>query len=116
MDKSFTEKIVGNLHKILIARNLTQASMAEFAGTTPSQFSKILNGQVKLTLEQISNIATHLKMSEIDLITYPEKYVPLSEKKSEPVEAVLQIRLQQEKKDQVLRLVFGENNLEILNR
>ncbi len=36
--------------------------------------------------------------------------------KEEPVKAVLQIELQEEKKDQVLKLVFGENNLEILNR
>ncbi len=34
----------------------------------------------------------------------------------EPVEAILQIRLRKEKKDQVLRLVFGDNNIEILNK
>lgn len=116
MDKTFTDRIVGNLHKILRENDIPQARMAEYAGTTPSQFSKILSGQVKLTLEQISKIATSLSMSEIDIITYPDKYVKQSEKQSEPVEAVLQIRLQKEKKEQVLRLVFGENNLEILNR
>ena len=120
MDKSFTDRIVGNLHKILRDNDIPQARMAEYAGTTPSQFSKILSGQVKLTLEQISKIATSLSMSEIDIITYPDKYVKQSDKQSdkqsEPVEAILQIKLQKEKKDQVLRLVFGENNLEILNR
>lgn len=116
MDKTFTDRIVGNLHKILRENDIPQARMAEYAGTTPSQFSKILSGQVKLTLEQISKIATSLSMSEIDIITYPDKYVKQSDKQSEPVEAILQIKLQKEKKDQVLRLVFGENNLEILNR
>ena len=116
MDKTFTDRIVGNLHKILRDNDIAQARMAEYAGTTPSQFSKILSGQVKLTLEQISRIATSLSMSEIDIITYPDKYVKQSEKQSEPVEAVLQIKLQKEKKDQVLKFVFGENNLEILNR
>lgn len=34
----------------------------------------------------------------------------------EPMEAILQVRLRKDKKDQVLKLVFGENNIEILNR
>ncbi len=34
----------------------------------------------------------------------------------EPIEATLQIKLKKDKKDQVLKLVFGENNLEILNK
>ena len=55
-------------------------------------------------------------MSEIDLITYPEKYVKSDKLTDEPVEAVLQIKLKKDKKDQVLKLVFGENNIEILNR
>jgi hypothetical protein len=32
------------------------------------------------------------------------------------IEAILQIKLQADKKDQILKLVFGENNLEILNK
>ncbi len=38
------------------------------------------------------------------------------ELEQEPIEATLQIKLKRDKKDQVLKLVFGENNLEILNR
>ena len=79
----FTEQIINNLRKIMNDRGLTQVVMAEFADTSPSQFSKILNGSVQL---------------------------------DEPVEAVLQIKLKKDKKDQVLKLVFGENNIEILNR
>lgn len=116
MEKTFSEQIIVNLQKILRDRNLSQAAMADFAGTTPSQFSRILSGQVKLTIEQISNIASHLAMSEIDIITYPDKYIKQEPVKPEPVEAILQIKLQKDKKDQVLKLIFGENNLEILNK
>lgn len=116
MGKTFSEQIIVNLQKILRDRNLSQAAMADFAGTTPSQFSRILSGQVKLTIEQISNIASHLAMSEIDIITYPDKYIKQEPVKPEPVEAILQIKLQKDKKDQVLKLIFGENNLEILNK
>ena len=35
MDKSFSDKIVANLAKILRDRNLTQATMATYADTTP---------------------------------------------------------------------------------
>ncbi len=38
------------------------------------------------------------------------------ELEQEPIEATLQIKLKRDKKDQVLKLVFGENNLEILNK
>ncbi len=40
----------------------------------------------------------------------------IQELEQEPVKAVLQLELQEDKKDQVLKLVFGENNLEILNK
>lgn len=71
----FTEQIINNLRKLMNDRGLTQAAMSEYADTSPSQFSKILNGTVQLSLLQLSNIARNLSMSEIDLITYPEKYV-----------------------------------------
>ncbi len=49
-----------------------------------------------------------------------EKKLPFvkqfKELEQEPIEATLQIKLKRDKKDQVLKLVFGENNLEILNK
>ena len=52
----------------------------------------------------------------IDVITYPDRYVKVQGSEAEPVEAVLQIKLKKDKKDQVLKLVFGDNNIEILNK
>ena len=112
----FTEQIINNLRKLMNDRGLTQATMSEFADTSPSQFSKILNGSVQLSLLQLSNIARSLSMSEIDLITYPDMYVKSAKQQDEPVEAILQIKLKKDKKDQVLKLVFGENNIEIFNK
>lgn len=116
MNNSFTELILNNLRKVMRDRGLTQATIAEYAGTSASQFSKILNGTVSLSLIQLSDIATNLSMREIDLITYPEIFIKADEKEEDPVEAVLQIKLRKDKKDQVLKLVFGENNIEILNK
>lgn len=78
--------------------------------------SKILRGDVYLSIEQMSKIATGLSLREIDLITWPDVYVPKQSPEAEPLEATLQIKLKKDKKDQVLKLVFGENNLEILNK
>ena len=96
--------------------HLTQATMAQYAGVTPSQFSKILNETVGLSLMQLSNIARRLSLREIDIITYPDKYVKHEQSKDDTLEAVLQIKLKKDKKDQVLKLIFGDNNIEILNK
>ena len=110
------EKVKENIRKILRDRDITQYIGAEYMGTTPSQMSKILNGDIQLSLKQLSNFATSLNMQIIDVITYPDKYVKLcNEQRNEPVEAVLQIKLQSDKKDQVLKLVFGDRDLEILS-
>ena len=115
-NNSFSNRITTNIIKILKDRNLTQSSLAKMLDTTESQISKKLKGDVKLTLDEVSKIATGLSIREIDIITYPEKYAPVGTAPAEPVEAILQIRLAREKKDQVLKLVFGENNIEILNK
>lgn len=112
-----SETIIKNLRKIMADKSLTQATMAGYADTSASQFSKILNGTVQLSLEQLSNLATNLSMREIDIITYPEIYVSKKETQSEDnVEVVLQMRLTKDKRNQVLNLVFGDNDIEILNK
>ena len=55
-------------------------------------------------------------MSVVDLFTYPDKYIKATQTEGEQIEAILQIKLRKDKKDQVLKLVFGENNIEILNK
>ena len=56
----FSEEIISNIRKIMRDRNLTQAAAAEFMGTSESQFSKILNGNVRLSLLQLENFARNL--------------------------------------------------------
>lgn len=114
----FEATIISNLRKILNDRGLKQAVLADYASMDTSQVSKVMNGTVHLSLVQLSNIATKLGMREIDIITYPEEYISPSKSgdNDEGVEAVLQIKLNNKKKHQVLNLVFGENDIEILNK
>jgi len=51
-------------------------------------------------------------MSVIDVISYPKKMVEEGENMN--IEAILQLRLTKNKKDEVLKMVFGDNNLELL--
>lgn len=106
----FSESILNNIRKIMQDRNLTQAAAAEFMGTSESQFSKILNGNVRLSLLQLENFARNLSMREIDVITYPKVYVEKGRPDEEPVEAILQIRLKKDVREKVLKTVFGEGN------
>lgn len=113
---NFNEFVINNIRKIMNDRHLKQATLAEYMGCPPSSVSKIFNGYQSLSLDNISNLATALSMREIDIITYPDVYVEREKRIDEPIEAVLQIKLMKEKKDQVLKLIFGENNIEILNK
>lgn len=107
--------VIEKIRKIIADKGLTQIAAAELAGTSPSQFSKILSGEVQLSLWQLSNFATNLNLEIIDVFTYPDKYT-ISGYVSEDVEAILQIKLRKDRKEQILKLVFGDNNLEILNK
>lgn len=106
-------KILDNLRRIILDKGITQAAMASYLDKDASQFSKILNGSMHLRLEHLSKIATGLGMSIIDIITYPEKYVP-SEKKDELVKTSVTIELDGEKREKVLKMIFEVDNLEFL--
>lgn len=102
---------LNNVRKIMLDRHFTQLSIGELMGVSESSMSKILNGQASLTLDHISKLARSLSISEIDIINYSNEPKP-----EEPIEAILQIKLKRDKKDQVLKMIFGENNIEFLNK
>lgn len=115
MKKQHTEfymSVLDNVRKIMIDKNLTQLSIGEMMDAGESSASRILSGQSQLTLDHLANLASNLSISVIDILTYSDN----QQAEGEPVEAILQIKLKKDKKDQVLKLVFGENNIEILNR
>ncbi len=110
------EQIIANVQKILKDRDIKQATAAYWLDVDPSQFSKILKGRVVMSIRQMEKLATGMELRAIDLITYPDVYRPVEQVEQGPAEVLLQLRLTKEKKDQVLKLVFGENNIEILNK
>lgn len=115
-ENNYHSMIVGNILKILKSRDLGQADLIEPTGLDKSKISRIISGQRRMDVNELSIIATALGLSVIDLITYPDKYVKNESAEREPTEVLLQMRLTKEKKEQVLKLVFGEHNIEILNK
>lgn len=110
----FEETILANIRKIMRDRNLTQSTLAEYMETSEGQFSKILSGKVKLSLRQLENLARALSLREIDIITYPVKYEEKYKSEKDSIDVVLQIKLKEEKKNQLLELVFGDSNIDII--
>lgn len=108
-------QVVENVRRAMSAAGFYQARLAMEADIPEGTMSKILKGDQHLTLEHLSKIARALSLREIDLITWPDRYI-CAEEGSSPTEVLLQMRLTKEKKEQVLKLVFGEHNIEILNK
>jgi transcriptional regulator with XRE-family HTH domain len=106
--------IVKNISAIRREKGVTQEVIAEELGVDTSVISNIENGKRELKVSELEKIAKVLGVDVLFLITYPHVYEKKNHK-PEPVEAILQIKLRSDKKDQVLKLVFGENNLEIFN-
>ncbi|MBR3653228.1 MAG: helix-turn-helix transcriptional regulator [Bacteroidales bacterium] len=117
MEKNFQIEIAANILKILSDKGISQAELSRRTEIDAATISKIFSGQTRLNVNALSEISTAIDVPVIDIITYPDKYVRVSAGgRPEPVEAILQIKLQKEKKDQVLKLIFGEHNIEILNK
>ena len=114
--KELGRLVVENIRKIIALRNLKQAAVGDFAGISESQFSRVLSGSVQLSLNQLADIASGLKMRVIDIITYPDVYVKKEEREEDDdAEVLLQLKVRKEKKEEILKLVFGENFLEVID-
>lgn len=110
-------KILANIIKIRESQGISKRAMADILAINETSYGRIESGGIGLSFKHLAQIAGGLRMSIVDIITYPDKYAKVEngDVQSEPIEAVLQIKLQKSKKDQVLKLIFGDNDIEILN-
>lgn len=110
------QEIIAKIIQIRSSQGLTKRSVAQLMGINEASYGRIESGKIALSYSDLAKIASIFNMSVIDVITYPDVYVKSGASQEEPVEAILQIKLKKDKKDQVLKLVFGDNNIEILNK
>lgn len=104
------------IRELRLQKQINQQVIADALNLDVAVVSNIEKGKRELRVKELEIISKALDVPVIDLFTYPDKYIKVTQKDEEPIEAVLQIKLRKDKKDQVLRLVFGDNNIEILNK
>lgn len=119
--RTSNKSILNNIIKIRNDRGFKQATVAEGIFVDYSTYSKIESGQIKLSTERLEELANFFDMDIIDIITYPNKYVSLSEapesiKKSHTPKVLVQIEVDEDKKEQILKMVLGEENHTLLNK
>ena len=110
-----THFVVNNLIKLRNDKGIKQGEFANMVGIDSSIWNKIESGKLELSLEKISIIAIKLNMSEIDFFTYPKRFTEVG-KSNEDVKTILTIELRKEIKEQVIKLVFGNESIKILNK
>lgn len=112
------------IKKIMQIRNLkgfTKRDVAQKVHLSDATYGRIESGKIALSYNLLAEIANIFEMSVIDVLAYPAKFVEYDkltaeEKKLRKPKVILQLELEEDKKEQVLKVVFGENNLQILNK
>lgn len=113
--KTNENNIICNIIKIRESQGLTKREVAKALNINEASYGRLEAGKIALSYNHLALIASRFDMTIIDILTYPDKYVKKESTEAPPVEAILQIKLRNDTKDQVLKLVFGDNNIEILN-
>lgn len=108
------DQILANIIAIRNKRGFSQDYMASKIGLKQSGYGLIERGERRLQVSTLIQIALTFEMHLVDVILYPNQFSTTGT--DEDVKATLTVELKKDKKDQVLRLVFGDNNLEILNK
>ena len=112
------KQIFATIKELRVKNNKTQAQIAEILGLDTSAYGKLERGATDITLTKLEILANFYNMSVVELISYPHKNVIADTQQDIFCEekVTLTIELKKEKKAQIMKLVFGDNNLEILNK
>lgn len=109
------EKILENIAVIRKELGYSQEYLAIQIGMAQPGYALIERGERGLTLSRLLQIARVFNMEVTDILLHNVDREIVKASQSE-IKALLTIELNADKKDQVLKLVFGDNNLEILNK
>ncbi len=108
--------VVKNITELRKKKGINQDVIADALNVNNAVISNIEHGKRELKVCELEKIAKILGVDVLYLFTYPDVYEKKENKENEPIEAILQLKLQSNKKEQILKILFGENGLEILNK
>jgi len=115
--KTKSNDILANIIKIRNDKGFTQAAIAEGIEVDYSTYSKLESGITKLSIDRLEKIASYFKMEIIDIITYPQKYVPagpIEQQAASRTKVVVQLELDELQQKDVLNLILGEQKTALL--
>ena len=120
-ERSFSDRILTNIIKIRNEKRIKQIDIASVLDIDMSTYSKIESGKIALSVDRLEQIASFFEMDVVDVIYWPHKYIrydtlTASEKNSFQPKVTVQIELSEEKRDQVLEILFEGKELEVLTR
>ena len=107
--------VVENIFKIRREKGISQEFIANALGVDTAVVSNIENGKRELKVKELEVISRALGVDVLYLWTYPHVYIRKERDNPAPVETVLQLKLTGEKRDRILKLVFGDRDLKLLN-
>ena len=108
--------IYKNIREIRLQKGINQQALADALNLDVAVISNIEKGKRDLRVKELEIISNVLGLTVVDLLTYPQQYVNIIDiPRSDDSEVSIQIKLKKDKRDQVMRLIFGDNDIEILN-
>ena len=109
--------IYKNIREIRLQKGINQQALADALNLDVAVISNIEKGKRDLRVKELEIISNVLGLTVVDLLTYPQQYVNIIDiPRSDDSEVSIQIKLKKDKRDKVMRLIFGDNDIEILNK
>ncbi|WP_172919428.1 helix-turn-helix domain-containing protein [Capnocytophaga canis] len=106
------KKILEKVRFLREQNGFSQEYMAEEMKITQSKYARFERGSTKTDLDLLFDFCKALNMTFEEFVLYPKK---VGVEKNEVMASVV-INLKNDKKEKLLELIFGDNNLEVLNQ
>lgn len=108
------------LKEIRESKGFSTYDVAKMMHITQSSYARIERGDTKIDLDRLSIFADVMEMSIVDVLMYPERYINIrdigKEINNAGPEVIVQIRVKEKKREEILRMLFGDSDVEILKR
>lgn len=97
-------------------RGMSKAKFAELLGIARQNIEKTVFQKHSLDTDLLCNISEVLNCNFFDYYKSSTSCNKIDYTNQKEIKATITIEMGAEKKEQILRFVFGENNIEILNK
>jgi transcriptional regulator with XRE-family HTH domain len=108
-------EVIENIKRIRTELGISRKELAAAIGKSESIMSRIENGKMNLRVDDLAKIAHFFSLREIDLYTWPDRYVKDAGQEAE-TEAILQIKLKPRQKERILNDVFGKKLAKLIDQ